>query len=63
MTLTASSGLLALPPTPADLTSGDVRRLDQLFTAGLKDGTSFILPRSRRGLLSFGDEDEEDMAL
>jgi hypothetical protein len=29
--------------------------LDLLFTAGLEEGTSFIVPRSRRGLSSFGD--------
>ncbi len=61
--LTASSKLLALPPTPTPLTSGDVQRLDQLFAAGLDDGTSFGLPRSRRHLWSFGEADGTDAIL
>ncbi len=56
--LTASSRLLLTPTAPI---SGDVQRLDRLFAAGLEDGTSFVLPRSKRNLLSFGDEDREDM--
>ena len=61
--LTASSQPLALPPTPTALTFGDVQRLDQLFAAGLDDGTSLVLPRSKRDLLSFGDEDALDADL
>ncbi len=45
------------------LSPGDVVRLDQLFVAGLEDGTNLLLPRSRRGLLSFGDEDGVNAAL
>jgi len=48
--LTASSRPFALPPTSTALTLGDVQRLDQLFAAGLDDGTSFLIPRSRRYL-------------
>jgi hypothetical protein len=61
--LTASSGLLALPPTPAALAPEVVQRLDRLFAAGLEDGTSFVFPRWRRDLLSFGEEDGADAAL
>jgi hypothetical protein len=55
--LTASSKLLALPPAPAALTPENGDRLDRLFAASLDGGTSFLLPRSRRNLRSFGDED------
>jgi hypothetical protein len=58
--LMPSSKLLALPPTPSALTSADVQHLDQLFAAGLDDGTSFVLPRSRRHLSSFGEEHQLD---
>jgi hypothetical protein len=60
--LTASSKLPALPSTPMAQTPEDVQRLDQLFAAGLEGGTSFVLPRSRRNLLSFGEEDGADAA-
>jgi hypothetical protein len=55
--LTASSRLLALPPTPTAPIAEDVRRLDRLFAVGPEDGTSFVLPRSRRNLLRFSEED------
>ena len=58
--LAASSRPFTLPPAPTALTSGEVPRLDQLFAAGLNDGMSFLLPRSRRGLWSFGDENQLD---
>jgi hypothetical protein len=56
--LNASSRPLA--PTPTVLTRENVERLDQLFTAGLEDGTSFDLPRSKHDLLSFSEEDGVD---
>jgi arylsulfate sulfotransferase len=56
--LTASSRLLTLSPTSVEPIPGDVQRLDQFFAAGVEDGTSFILPTSKRNLLSFGDEHE-----
>jgi uncharacterized protein (TIGR03118 family) len=55
--LTASSRQFALPSTPTALTPANVERLDQLFAAGLEDGTSFVSPRSKRDLLSLADED------
>jgi hypothetical protein len=58
--LTASSKQFALPTTPTVLNSENVERLDQLFAAGLEDGTSFVLPRSKRGLSSFSDENGLD---
>jgi len=62
--LTSLSRLLALPPTTtaawAALAPVDVQRWDQLFAAGLEDGTSFVSPKSRRDPLSFGDEDQVD---
>jgi hypothetical protein len=58
--LTASSRQFAPPSTPTVLTPKNVARLDQLFTAGLEDGTSFVLPKSKRDLLSFSDEDGVD---
>lgn len=51
--LTASSRLPGLPLSQTVPTPENVERLDQLFAAGLEDGTSFILPRPRRDLLSF----------
>jgi hypothetical protein len=38
----------------------NVQRLDQLFAAGLEDGASFVLPRSGRNPLRFGEEDGAD---
>jgi arylsulfate sulfotransferase len=61
--LTASSGLLALPPAPPAWPPAEVRRLDQLFAGGLEDGAGAVLFRSKRGLTSFGDEDGADAAL
>jgi hypothetical protein len=58
-----SPSLLALPPTPKALTPEGVQQLDQLFAAGLEDGTSFVLPSLKRKLLGFGDEDGADAAL
>jgi hypothetical protein len=58
--LTASPRLLALPPTRTALTPGNVELADQLFAAGLDDGTSLVLPRARRNLVSFGDDDGVD---
>jgi hypothetical protein len=60
--LTASSRLLALPPTSTALTPGDAGRLDQFFAAGLEEGVSLLLPRSRRNLWRFGAEDVADAA-
>jgi hypothetical protein len=61
--LTASSRMLALATTQTALTPEIVERLDQRFAAGLDDGTSFILPRSWRSLLTFGEEDRTDAVL
>jgi uncharacterized delta-60 repeat protein len=58
--LTASSRQSALSSTPTALTPESVKRLDQLFAAGLEDGTSLVSPRSKRDLLSFSDEDGVD---
>jgi hypothetical protein len=58
--LTASSRQFALPSTPTAPTPENVERLDQLFAAGLEDGTSLVLPRSKRNLLSFSDENGVD---
>ena len=55
--LTASSRQFALSSAP---TPENVERLDQLFAVGLDDGNSLVLPRSKRGLLSFSDEDGLD---
>jgi hypothetical protein len=60
--LTASSRLLAPPPTSTALTPGDAGRLDQLFAAGLEEGVSLLLPMSRRNLWRFGAEDPADTA-
>jgi hypothetical protein len=60
--LTALSRPLALPPTSTALTPGDADRLDQLFAAGLDEGVSLLLPRSRRNLWRFGAEDVADAA-
>jgi hypothetical protein len=49
--------------TLPDLAPVDAQRLDQLFAAGLEDGTSFILARSRRNLSSLGNEDGADAVL
>jgi hypothetical protein len=54
--LTASSRLPALSSTQPVLIPENVQRLDRLFAAGLEDGTSFVLPRSKRNPSSFGDE-------
>jgi hypothetical protein len=46
----------ALPSAPTTPTPENVERLDQLFAAGREEGTSLVLPRSKRDLLSFSDE-------
>jgi hypothetical protein len=65
--LTDSSKLLVLPSTTTAswpvMALGSVERLDQLFAAGLEEGPGFILPKSRRGLWSYVDEDGEDAIL
>ncbi len=61
--LTASSKPFPLSATQAALAPENVRRLDQLFANRLEDRTSFVLPRSKRNLLSFGDEGREDTVL
>jgi hypothetical protein len=61
--LTASSRSLALPPTATALTPGDVQPLDQLFAAGLEDGTNLVLPGLRRRLLRFGAGDPVNAVL
>jgi hypothetical protein len=58
--LNASSRPLALAPTQTAPTPANVERLDHLFAAGLEDGTSLALLRSKRDLLSFSDEDGLD---
>lgn len=54
--LSASSRPLALSSTSVSLSPDDVQRMDQLFTAGLDDGASLLLPRMRRGSLSSVEE-------
>ncbi len=53
--LTTSSRQFALPSTPMVSTPVNVERLDQLFAAGLDEGTNSLLQRARRHLLSFDD--------
>jgi hypothetical protein len=43
-------------PTLVPLAFGDVEHLNQLFAAGLEDGTSWFAPKSRRDWLSFADD-------
>jgi hypothetical protein len=43
-------------PTPEAMPFGDVERLDQLFAAGMEDGASWFLSKSRRDPLSFADD-------
>jgi hypothetical protein len=58
--LTASSRLPVLPLSQTAPTPGNLERLDQLFAAGLEDGTSFILPRAMRNSLSFDAANQGD---
>jgi hypothetical protein len=55
--LTASSRPLPLSPTQTTQTAGDVQRLDRLFAAGLEEGISLVLPRSKWNWLRFTEED------
>jgi len=43
-------------PTPLAMPFGDVGRLDQLFAAGMEDGTSWFLSKVRRDPLSCADD-------
>jgi hypothetical protein len=61
--LAASFRPLALSPTPTALTPDNVDRLDQLFAAGLDDGMSLVVPRSKRTLWSLGEEEGADAVL